>query len=479
MVVLAAVVVRAAFLGQPMRQDEADTVVLFAMTPVRHIVTDTAIPNNHILHSLMVHVSMALFGTSPWAVRLPAFLAGVLLVPLTFLAGRAFYSTLAGLFAATIVAVSVPLVLFSTNARGYTLIASAALGCLLLLDRALSSNAWRTWLAWSALAAFGAFVNPTMLYPVLGMLLWAVLEIRTSHKSRPGRLRRLVIACVVSGVLAVVAYAPAIVVSGWRSIVSNGYVRPVAWSRFIDALRGFASEYAGNVVAGWPLALQVILGLGLVVGVARHRHVARHRWPLVACVLVAAVALVLLTRRPPFPRVLLYLLPMFALTAGAGLAWAIERVAAARAALVGGVAAALVAVGMAAWTIERRSPDRITETGIFTGADSMATSVAGMLRPDDVVAARWLAQGPVDYYLRRRGVVARFAGTNDSVRARAVLLVADDNDDTAVRVLSFRRLRGVDTAGLREIARVPRGSVWIVDADSSGMARRDSTTAPR
>src|SRR5687768_6178734 len=176
-VVLVGLIVRIPFLGQPMRQDEADTVVLFAMTPVRHILVDTVIPNNHILHSLFVKFSMAVFGIEPWAVRLPAFIGGVLLIPATFFAGRALYSTAAGLFGAALVAASSSLILYSTNARGYTLIALATVVCLLCLQRGLETGSWKPWLTFSFVAAAGASVNPSMLYPVGGMVLWAFLEI--------------------------------------------------------------------------------------------------------------------------------------------------------------------------------------------------------------------------------------------------------------------------------------------------------------
>jgi hypothetical protein len=115
------------FLDQPMRQDEADTVVLFALGPWRIILIDGSLPNNHLAHSLLVKAAITVLGNEPWVVRLPAFLSGVAAVPMTFVAGRALGAPAAGLVGAALVAVSTPMVLFSTNARGYSLICLAAL----------------------------------------------------------------------------------------------------------------------------------------------------------------------------------------------------------------------------------------------------------------------------------------------------------------------------------------------------------------
>lgn len=461
--VLVGVAIRVPFLDQPMRQDEADSVVLFAMTPVRHILVDTAIPNNHILHNVLVRWAMELFGNHPWVVRLPAFLGGVAVFPLAFLVGRAFYSTAAGLWAAAITAISTPLVLYSTNARGYSLIAAATLGCLLALQRALAGNGWRAWLGFSACAAAGAFVNPSMLYPVGGMVLWALVEILTSSPERASRLWRLSAACATAAILALVAYLPALAVSGWRSVVSNSYVRPMAWSRFLGTLPDFAADMARYVGTGWPLVLQVVIGMGLVGGLAFHARLARHRWPVALVMLAWAVALLLVMRRAPFLRIWLYLLPVFAVVAGAGLAGALARVRPLAAPALAGLLASALAIGGGWQVVSARTPDLIVETGVFREAEGLADLLATLLAPGDVVAARWLSQGPVDYYLRRRGVTASFVAMNDSVAGRLFVVQADDLEDTPASILAWRRLRGVEAARAHQLARFPRSALWLIE----------------
>jgi hypothetical protein len=111
------------FLFQPMRYDEAYTFTHFASTPLYLALSNYSSTNNHLLNTLLVHFSYILFGNHPWALRLPTLIAGWLLVPGTYLVTRTFFGKHAALLAAALVASSSALILFSANARGYTLMA--------------------------------------------------------------------------------------------------------------------------------------------------------------------------------------------------------------------------------------------------------------------------------------------------------------------------------------------------------------------
>jgi hypothetical protein len=117
-----AALVRWPYLDQPMRYDESHTYLNYASQPWYVAIAKYDAPNNHILHTLAVRASARLLGDSPFAIRLPAFLAGVLLAPACYLLGVAVRGRAAGALAGLTVAAWSPLVEFSTNARGYTLV---------------------------------------------------------------------------------------------------------------------------------------------------------------------------------------------------------------------------------------------------------------------------------------------------------------------------------------------------------------------
>jgi hypothetical protein len=130
LITLAGAALRARYLSQPMRYDEAFTYLAYASQPLAKGLARYDYPNNHLLHTLLVHVTTTVFGNHPWSLRLPAYTAGVALVPAWWWAVRGLYPGAAGLLTAGLVAGSSPLVEFSTNARGYMLV---ALDCALLV----------------------------------------------------------------------------------------------------------------------------------------------------------------------------------------------------------------------------------------------------------------------------------------------------------------------------------------------------------
>ena len=61
-IILIASAIRVAFLSTPIRYDKAYTFLVFAMRPLRFIVSDYHVPNNHIFHTILVRLAYLLFG---------------------------------------------------------------------------------------------------------------------------------------------------------------------------------------------------------------------------------------------------------------------------------------------------------------------------------------------------------------------------------------------------------------------------------
>src|SRR5262249_57060768 len=94
---------RLLFTGQPMRYDEALSFNEFASRPLYYGLSFYPEPNNHLLNTLLMHLAYVTLGNQPWVLRLPALLAGVLLVPATCMLGRQLFGQGAGLIAAVLV----------------------------------------------------------------------------------------------------------------------------------------------------------------------------------------------------------------------------------------------------------------------------------------------------------------------------------------------------------------------------------------
>ncbi|MGH3025049.1 MAG: glycosyltransferase family 39 protein, partial [Gaiellaceae bacterium] len=409
LIVLAAVLVRLDFLFQPMRYDESGTYVHYASEPFYIGLSAYTAPNNHLFHTLLVHISTVLFGNAPWAIRLPAFVAGVLVVPAAYLAGRLLYGRHTALVAAALVAASSRLVEYSTNARGYTMLTLAFVLMLALATVLARSDEPAGWLAFSILAALGLWTVPTMLYAIALVVAWLAATILVERKRIRTLTTRLAPALAGAALLTLALYAPAIVASGPHALLQNDFVRPRGLVSTARALPRSLWE----TFAGWqrdlPLAVAVILGLGVVVAVVQHRRVSTFRIaPALATIVVLPI--VIAQRVVPYDRVWLFLLPLYLITASAGLVGlarrmrTVLRLPAALATVTVAAVSVACGVGLSARDASTRAVYFSEDTSTFRDAPRVASFLEHTLRPGDRVLVSPPGDLILEYYLGTAGL---------------------------------------------------------------------------
>src|SRR4029453_11192162 len=282
LITLAGAALRARYLSQPMRYDEAVTHLAYASQPPAKGLARYDYPNNHLLHTLLVHVTTTVFGNHPWSLRLPAYTAGVALVPAWWWAVRGLYPGAAGLLTAGLVAGSSPLVEFSTNARGYMLV---ALDCALLVGASTALLRRATPLRWAGLAALIAlalWTIPVALFPVGAVAAW--LGVEALARRPPGGRQRflagLALALVGAGCVTVVLYLP--VLRGWGvdAVVGNRFVAPLGEEVLLRRLPGSLEGTWRLAVRDAPRALVLVLLIGVALGLLGHRRLGAQRVPL-------------------------------------------------------------------------------------------------------------------------------------------------------------------------------------------------------
>src|SRR5207245_60643 len=171
-----------------------------------------------------------IFGGSPWAVRLPAYIGGVLMIPAAYVAVRASNAPAAAIFTAALIAGSSILIEYSTNARGYTIMCLCCLITIAAARYAAASGNLAAWVVFVIASALGFYALPLMLYPFGTVLAWVVLV-------RPAVWRDTVVAAAATASIVLLLYLPVIAVSGWATILSNKYVAAHAWPEFIALTR--------------------------------------------------------------------------------------------------------------------------------------------------------------------------------------------------------------------------------------------------
>lgn len=189
-------------LGSQLWFDEVLTLVDSVRLPLGEIVSRFPSQNHHMLYSILARLACDLFGESPWALRLPAAIFGVLSIWALVALGLKLTSARNAVLSAALMTFSYHHIWFSQNARGYTgLLLGATLATWLWVE-ATERDEWSWWLAYAGAVFFGLWVQMTMLFVVAGhglVYLGMLLRRRASRKA--------VVAWLVAGSASLQVYA--------------------------------------------------------------------------------------------------------------------------------------------------------------------------------------------------------------------------------------------------------------------------------
>ena len=312
---------RLARINQPMRLDESATFLWYASKSFGRLISDYSMPNNHIFHSILMFISIKLFGIKPWALRMPAFIAGTALIPLVYLVSRRLYDSHTGLLASALTASSSWCILFSTNARGYMITSVLFLVMFLFIMRALRSGAIFDAVAAGIAGALSLYTIPAMAFAIAAGGSWLILSTWSDRKNIP--VKRLVLVMTVMGVVAavgtVIFYAPVIRHQGLKAITANRYVRSLDAGVMLERLPGYMKKIPSVLHGGWPRFSGPILAAGLVLSLVFNSRLSKFKIPLLAAALPAVFLLLAAKRVLPYQRVFLFLVPVYYMHAASGI----------------------------------------------------------------------------------------------------------------------------------------------------------------
>ena len=389
-------VVRMALLDQVMRNDEVVTATRFAVD-LGTAVTNYSAPNNHILHSILVNMSVNVFGLEPWAVRLPALLFGLaLIVVVDWWVSSATGSRTAGLLASALVAGSSLLIEYSTIARGYTMVAVGFVVLMEISRRLLEKPSLGNWVVWVVVAVAGLVTVPVFVFPLSAVGVWILLNV-IGGRGGWGPAWHLAIAASLVGVLSVLAYLPAAMATGVAAIVDNPFIQAVTWSDLPGAWYRLTANLA---VLVWRDGILALGYSGLfIVAIIRNRAIfGRVLTPLVG--LVGPLMIVVVRMVAPPQRVWLFLWPLVLGLAGAAGAFIAVRWFSRLTADRWIVAIALaVATTMGLATLASGEVIESRESGPFRDGPAVAELLKAELDQGDRVLVESHSRIVLDWYL--------------------------------------------------------------------------------
>ena len=406
----AGLALRLLYLRAPIRGDEAFTYFFFAKRSWLGVMSAYDAPNNHILSTLSIKAMTGLFGDDVTVMRAPALLAGVLCIPLTYAVGRAYYGPIAGLVGAAVVATSPRLTLFSALARGYSFVVLATLLLMLVAAMIRQRPSRARWGWFVVVAVLGVYTIPVMLYPLGGIVLWLALTAAVGDTPSPSRLA-VGLAWAAGGIAigVMVLYTPVILACGIGCLVANRYVRPMPWAIFGHDAPLHLWPTATTSVEGLAPALVWLLAAAALAAVIAQRRVGRSRLHIGVVMVAWAVVLLVATHRVPPSRTWLYLIPVAAMSAGAGVQLVMQSIPAGQSAMLPVAAAMSVALAGCAGA-SAVAHDFVLADGegaSLPDAAAIAADLAPRLGARDVVLSAGEGYATLLYYFRAHQIGIR------------------------------------------------------------------------
>ncbi|HUQ19397.1 MAG TPA: glycosyltransferase family 39 protein [Gemmatimonadaceae bacterium] len=302
-------------LGSDLWLDEITPVVDYGHMPWVQVMGSYLRTNNHLLNTLMIKLSIGVFGESEWSIRLPAVLFGIAAVPALYWLARTVLSRWASVGAAAMFAASYHHVFFSQNARGYSAYLFFSIVATALLLRALTDDkSWR-WVLYVFAMVLGFTSLANMVFVFAAHVIVSIAAVNAVHRQggvANSLVRRLAVVFAAAGFLSFQVYAAPL--PEMYVLVSKLYVReatgyaPFSREFFAEIARGLSAGFGGIVPA-------IILAVAGIIGIVFFFR--RNAYAASALALPPVLtAMFLLVRGLSFsPRFFLLLIPLAILTA--------------------------------------------------------------------------------------------------------------------------------------------------------------------
>ncbi len=474
-VFLLAIAVRVFFLFQPMRYDEAFTFTYFASKPL-YVGLSYYLPNNHLLHTLLVRLAYLFFGNQPWIIRLPALFAGLLLVPTSYMVTRIFYNKHAALLTAGIVASSSALIEYSVNARGYTVLCLIFLLILALGTYLKKSRNPAAWLLFAVLSALGFYTIPIMLYPFGIVIVWLSLStiFKDTDPSASNLLKDMFFSLIILAFLTFMLYVPIFVTVGVKSVISNRFIAPQSWSFFVAKLSPSLRSVWNHWNRAIPLGINLLLVIGFFTSLVFHKRLTIHRIPIILAVAIWCIPVLIVQRVVPFPRVWLFLLPLYIGLASSGVSYLLRPIES-KISHYKHVIFGILTITLSFWlslnVIHTKSVYYSEQTGTLRDAKAITIFLKDYLKPGDRVLAFCPSDIPLVYYFNLYDVpVKHFFYDLDS--SQRILLIVKKSTQTLERLLNKKDLSLTNYSVPKIIQKYKFASLYEINRVNARKERR-------
>lgn len=420
--------IRWQFITHPMRYDESYNFLRFVTQSPSYIATHY-VPNNHILHTLMVKLTSYFLGTDTWVLRLPAFIAGVLLIPATALLGwTIFHCRLTAWVAALAVCGTSQLIEYSTNARGYTwLTLFTTLITLCTIHVIHYPHRRYLWFSWASLGILATYTLPIAACPIVGLLVtMAYFALRAPHGS-DDRKHLIKAICVCTSLWLIVsglAYLPILMNQGIRETMDTFNISYSVWNRYIPS----GAQSLIYAWLYWTKDNQILWGLLLITGFVLFLIKSiQHRTPqyLTPLFMIASsIAVVWIANAPLCPRAWMFVLPIILVCTIGGLRMFVAELSSSRLTRSVSVVATIMIVTLASHSLWTTSGKKYlaSEPNTLVDIEDIIYEYENHCQPHSALLVRYTPA--TQYYFMKKNLPAPRQPRDPSVSQ--VMIVVED-----------------------------------------------------
>lgn len=296
--------------------DEIWPLLVYGRATPLQVITGSASLGNHILNTILVNGSIAIFGAQEWAIRLPAAVFGVATIPAMYWVARMVVPWQASLGAALLLAVSYHHIFFSQDARGYTAYVLFSLLSSGLLVKGMQEDRLQSWVLYVVTMLLNLASIMIAGYVFVAHILVgaaALILIRRRGASPLPLLKRLTSVFFVTGLLALHLYATGLA-QVYQSVRSAYATAGGGFALFsAEALQEVIRGISAGIAPGLVYILLPFLIVGLALGAVGFWMLLQRQWALILALTLPEILTVLSLMAGGltfYPRIFLLALPL-------------------------------------------------------------------------------------------------------------------------------------------------------------------------
>lgn len=401
LLIIAGAALRTWLATKPITAQEAIAYMDYARLPIGEAISNYSLPINNVLHTVLTKWCTAIFGVSLIALRLPALLAGVLVLPFFYLFVRSMFNRYIALMALALVASSPCLMELSALAHGYSLTWLFMVLALVFGRHLVRENNAISAILLGLCCALCVWSVPSSITACLMVLLWALFSILTKYERSLGeRTATLGLSLLVFLAAAALFYLPVIMSHGVDQLFHHATEEEHTW-------KDFSINYVENVMRLWvwivdPAAWWVaVLGFA---GLVHAAYISAKFRTLVIAMAVGAIPLSLILANGGEPWQWSYALFIFHLGMAIALFYLLKFV---QDKLINSFgkrtrtawASLIMLVGFS-WPGMRVVEQRVQH---LPEADACALFLAEAMSPSDGLCTDAVWRAPLDFAIRAQG----------------------------------------------------------------------------